>query len=136
MARSILTYGLQEPGQARRASRPSSVFGGSQLGFDFLGTQQQKEGGNSGSQRTSLFPWDNAGGTGGPSSSSGQEAFAGDEVPIDHVEIRLRGSSRSRRSSVAPPSQQGGSVIAGHGFSPIINETPAGMDVDYEFNGE
>jgi hypothetical protein len=27
-------------------------------------------------------------------------------------------------------------VGGGHGFSPIINGTPAGMDVDYEFNGE
>ncbi|TEB35062.1 hypothetical protein FA13DRAFT_1788657 [Coprinellus micaceus] len=128
----------EEPGQARRASsRPSSVFGGSQLGLDFLGTQQPKEGGNSGSQRSSLFPWDHAAGTGGPSSSSGHEPFAGlngddlNNVPVDHVEIRLRGSSTGRRSSVAPGSQM---VGGGHGFSPIINGTPAGMDVDYEFN--
>ncbi|KAF5317844.1 hypothetical protein D9611_014732 [Ephemerocybe angulata] len=117
----------EEPGQARRNSRPSSVFGGD---FDFEFGAQQKDSGGPGSQRSSLFPWDNA----GPSSSSANPGLGDDindnNIPIDHVEIRLRGSSRSRKSSVAP-SQVGG--VAGPGFSPIvINGTPAPMDVDFD----
>ncbi|KAF6766048.1 Rec8 like protein-domain-containing protein [Ephemerocybe angulata] len=99
------------------------VFGGD---FDFEFGAQQKESGGPGSQRSSLFPWDNA----GPSSSSANPGLGDDindnNIPIDHVEIRLRGSSRSRKSFVAP-SQVGG--VAGPGFSPIvINGTPAPMD--------
>ncbi|RXW15504.1 hypothetical protein EST38_g10349 [Candolleomyces aberdarensis] len=117
----------EEPGQGRRVSRPSSVFGGSNIGLDLL----LDKGSNLGSQKSSLFPWDNAG---GPSSSSANAPFGlDDNIPIDHVEVRLRGSSRSRRSSVAP-SQSG--VAGGVGFSPIVQGTPAPINADYEFNVE
>ncbi|KAJ2920204.1 hypothetical protein MD484_g235, partial [Candolleomyces efflorescens] len=118
----------EDPGQGRRVSRPSSVFGGSNID---LGLHPDK-GSNHGSQKSSLFPWDNAG---GPSSSSANAPFGVDDnIPIDHVEIRLRGSSRSRRSSVAP--SQSGLAAGGVGFSPIVQGTPAPINADYEFNVE
>ncbi|RDB28700.1 hypothetical protein Hypma_015537 [Hypsizygus marmoreus] len=97
----------EEPGQARQLSRELSVF--ADLGFD-LGIQKPM----TGSQKSSLFPWDNAGG----SSSSGAFGMPGsDEIRAEHVEIRLRGSSHSRRDSSLVPSQVG-SFAGGPGLSP------------------
>lgn len=60
-----MTISPQEPGQGRRVSRPPSAVG-SQFNFDPLLSH------NSGTQRSSLFPWDNAGASssvgGGPAS--------------------------------------------------------------------
>jgi len=86
------------------------------------------ESSNLGSQRSSLFPWDNAG---GPSSSSGLWDNAA--VKIDKAEVILRKSSldrRSRESSIVP-SHGGSGVGLSPGFggrsSQVIGE-------DYLFN--
>jgi len=75
-----------------------------------------------GSQRSSLFPWDNA----GASSSAGGAANgpAGDgsvRISIDRAEIRLRrrDSSLSQRESPLVPSQMGSAT--GIGFSPMAS---------------
>lgn len=63
-----------------------------------------------GSQRSSLFPWDNA----GASSSNGNAAdanFPGSENFVDHVDVRLRSNSLSHHS----PSIATGGI----GFSPV-----------------
>ncbi|KAJ3883395.1 Rec8 like protein-domain-containing protein [Lentinula edodes] len=95
----------EEPGQARQMSKPLSDIGAN-FSFD-LGSLGRQEG----SQRSSLFPWDNAGA--GPSSSV--DAFGGgsDRVSIDRAEIRIRGSSFSRRESSLVPSQNGSTGIRG-----------------------
>lgn len=87
----------QEPGQGRRVSRPSSILGGNNAAFD-LGPQD-------GSQRSSLFPWDNAG-----ASSSNDAGLPGSEN-FD-VDVRM-----SHRDSSITHSQQG-SIIGGIGVSP------------------
>ncbi|KAI0052884.1 hypothetical protein FA95DRAFT_1553180 [Auriscalpium vulgare] len=103
----------EEPGQGRHASHPPSPLGGA---FDFhVGRDPEPA---SGSQKSSLFPWDNA----GPSSSvNGGAAFdlGSDRVSIGHSEVRIRGSSlgRSKRDSSLIPSQIG-STVGGIGFSP------------------
>ncbi|KAF9568401.1 hypothetical protein CPC08DRAFT_625327 [Agrocybe pediades] len=103
-----------EPGQARRLSRSASVFGAN-LGFD-IGTG----GSGNGSQRSSLFPWDNAGGR--ASSSSGNVPFAqidSEQHPVEYVDVRLRSSSISRHGSPMMHNSQRGSVQgAGISFSP------------------
>ncbi|KAE9408090.1 hypothetical protein BT96DRAFT_1013571 [Gymnopus androsaceus JB14] len=98
----------EEPGQARRASKPPSDIGAN-FSFD-LGSNGRQEG----SQRSSLFPWDNAGA--GPTSSA--DAFGGgsDRISIDRAEIRMRGSSFSRRESSLVPSQTGSA--GNRGISP------------------
>ncbi|KAI0068210.1 hypothetical protein BV25DRAFT_1911222 [Artomyces pyxidatus] len=103
----------EEPGQGRHFSHPSSPLGGA---FEFdLGRNVEPV---SGSQKSSLFPWDNA----GPSSSViGGAAFdpGSDRVSIGHAEVRIRGSSagRTKRDSSLGPSQFG-STVGGPGFSP------------------
>ena len=83
-----------------------------------------------GSQRSSLFPWDNA----GASSSNGNVAdagFPGSENFVDHVDVRLRSSSLSHHSPIIP------SVAIGSiGFSPV----PSGkgsqvFGEDFAFDG-
>ena len=72
----------------------------------------------SGSQQSSLFPWDNA----GASSSAGGAAAAdpygegSDRISLE-IKFRGRGSSMSRRESSLVPSQAGS--IPGVGFSPV-----------------
>ena len=81
----------QEPGQARRESRPPSVIGGSQFGIEPF-TQI------SASQRSAVFPWDHAG-----VSSSVGGAF--DNFPgSDRISLpnRGRGSSLSSRGRGSP----------------------------------
>ncbi|KAF9526495.1 Rec8 like protein-domain-containing protein [Crepidotus variabilis] len=103
-------YSSEEPGQARHHSRSASITGAN-LGFDLDLVR------GSGSQRSSLFPWDNAG---GPSSSSGNMPFvaAGSDHPIDQVDIRLRSASLSHRDSPIPHSQRV-SLGGGFTFSPV-----------------
>ncbi|KAF4623751.1 hypothetical protein D9613_001795 [Agrocybe pediades] len=107
-------HSSEEPGQARRLSRSASVFGAN-LGFD-IGTG----GSGNGSQRSSLFPWDNAGGR--ASSSSGNVPFAqidSEQHPVEYVDVRLRSSSISRHGSPMVHNSQRGSVQgAGISFSP------------------
>jgi meiotic recombination protein REC8 len=81
-----------------------------------------------GSQRSSLFPWDNA----GASSSNGNAADAGgSENFVDHVDVRLRSNSLSHHSPVVP------SIATGIGFSPV----PSGrgsqvFGEDFAFDGD
>lgn len=98
------------------------------MAFD-LGTQTIPK---SGSQKSSLFPWDNAGG----SSSSGMFRMPGSDanVLVDHVEIRMRGSSQSRRDSSLVPSQAGS--LAGPSFSPApAKRGSLILGEDYAFEG-
>ncbi len=70
---------------------------------------------NRDSQRSSLFPWDNA----GLSSSSGNDPAVNFNPAIEPVDVRLRSSSSlSRRESSLAPSQRG-SAIDGVTFSPV-----------------
>lgn len=82
----------EEPGQARRASRPPSLLGDSHFDFDLQPTQI------SASQRSALFPWDHAG-----VSSSVAGAF---DLPVgsDRFSLPLpaRGSSLSSRGRDSP----------------------------------
>lgn len=122
---------VQEPGQARRISRSASVLGSQNFGFD-LGPHET----GNGSQRSSLFPWDNA----GPSSSTGNDAFPiiGDEQAVAPVDIRMRSSSLSRHDSPLASSLRGSLVpqMITVGLSP----TAAGRNVqifgeDFAFDG-
>jgi meiotic recombination protein REC8, fungi type len=117
----------QEPGQGRRVSRPPSVGDG--IGFD-LGTPHDLFE----SQKSSLFPWDNA----GMSSSSGAPGMPGsDQIHVDPVELKLRGSSQSRRSSSLIPSQVG--IAEGFSPAPIRQSSQAPEDYVFEsmvFSGE
>ncbi|KAL0951212.1 hypothetical protein HGRIS_007935 [Hohenbuehelia grisea] len=91
----------EEPGQGRNASRPPSVFGDN-FGFD-AGLLQDPP---AGSQRSSLFPWDNA----GPSSSNGGgfgPLPGSDMISIDKADIRIRGTPLSKRGGSLVPSQLG-----------------------------
>ncbi|TFK93458.1 hypothetical protein K466DRAFT_594355 [Polyporus arcularius HHB13444] len=85
----------EEPGQARRGSRPPSAMG-SHLDFDLRPTQDII----SGSQRSGLYPWDHA----GPSSSVGGGAFAvdGSDVFSAMRPASKRGSSFGRDSFLVP----------------------------------
>ena len=84
-----------------------------------------------GSQRSSLFPWDNA----GASSSNGNAAdggLPGSENLVDHVDVRLRSNSLSHHSPIVPSI-----ATAGIGFSPI----PSGrgsqvFGEDFAFDGD
>lgn len=109
-ARILMTSWPQEPGQARRvSSRSGSIIGGN-LGFNLEDLDQNRD-----SQRSSLFPWDNA----GVSSSSGNDPAANFNPAINPVDVRLRSSSSvSHRESSLAPSQRG-SVVGGLTFSPV-----------------
>ena len=86
---------------------------------------------NGSSQRSSLFPWDNA----GASSSNGNAAdagFPGSENFVDHVDVRLRSNSLSHHSPIVPSIATGGI-----GFSPV----PSGrgsqvFGEDFVFDGD
>jgi meiotic recombination protein REC8, fungi type len=87
------------------------------------------------SQRSSLFPWDNAGAS---SSVAGAPfGYAGsDRLSVDHAEVRIRGSSlsRSRRDSSLVPSQVG-SIVGGVGFSPSLGKAMQINGEDFAFDG-
>ncbi|KAJ8522580.1 hypothetical protein ONZ45_g871 [Pleurotus djamor] len=113
----------EEPGQGRNASRPPSVFG-DLPGFPF-GNEQV------GSQRSSLFPWDNAGAS---SSVYGADfiPFGSARQSLDGANVRLGGSSRGRRSE---------SLVASNlsTFSPAIakkNGQLIGEDYVFDLNAE
>lgn len=89
-----------------------------------------------GSQRSSLFPWDNA----GASSSNGNAADAGlpgSENFVDHVDVRLRSNSLSHRDSSIVPSQRGSILIGGIGFSPVLSGRGSQVigELDFAFDG-
>lgn len=110
----------EEPGQARHASRPMSVLG-DEFGLDIVQ--------NSLSQRSALFPWDNAGGSSSVSGAVLLGRQSSDKISVDHAETRLRGSSLSRRGS-SIPSQQG-DVFGGTAGLPT---SPQIIDDDFVFN--
>lgn len=85
-----------------------------------------------GSQRSSLFPWDNAGGS---TSSGAFEMPGSNDLHIDAVEVRLRGSSQSHRDSSLIPSQAG-SLAGGPGFSPAPIRRGSYLGEDYAFDGK
>lgn len=93
-----------------------------------------KVGGSGGSQRSSLFPWDNA----GPSSSGGGNDVGPDieDYPIEPVNVNLGSASiNSRRESSLAPSHRGG--VGGLTFSPVIEKGGSQiMGEDFAFDGE
>ncbi|ESK86634.1 rad21 rec8 n terminal domain protein [Moniliophthora roreri MCA 2997] len=99
----------EEPGQARNASRQPSVA--PNFSFDLSSNEKL-----TGSQLSSLFPWDNAG---ADISSSVGGAFGGgsERVAFDPAEVKIRGSSVSKREGSLPLSQNG-SITAARGISP------------------
>ncbi|TFK57093.1 hypothetical protein OE88DRAFT_1650669 [Heliocybe sulcata] len=117
----------EEPDIARRASRPPSVLG------SFLG-QGARDVPIGSSQRSSLFPWDNA----GPSSSAagvpfGSAGIGSDRISVGQADIRLRRSrSGSRRGSSLVPSRAV-SVLGDVGMSPMLGDVPLGND-DFMFD--
>ncbi|KAJ6621737.1 hypothetical protein B0H10DRAFT_2017274 [Mycena sp. CBHHK59/15] len=117
-------HSSEEPGQGRHLSRPQSVFGSN---FDIAPHNPP-----SGSQRSSLFPWDNAGG--GSSSAGGFGPMGGsDHINVDRAEIKMRGSSLSRRESSLIPSQVG-SAADGLDFSPGSRTNSQAFGEDYVFD--
>ncbi|CDO71589.1 hypothetical protein BN946_scf184911.g59, partial [Trametes cinnabarina] len=115
----------EEPGQARRGSRPPSALG-SHFDFDPRPTQDQR----SASQRSGFFPWDHA----GPSSSAAGPAydFDGSDVYSALRSASKRGHSiGSRRESL---------LISGAG---VIPASPASLGLrssqiggeDFQFKG-
>lgn len=101
---------MKEPGQARRLSRSASILGEANLGFAI----DARDSGN-GSQRSSLFPWDNA----GPSSSSGNIPLPEAEPAVEKVDVRLGSAgSLSRRDSPIAPSHRESLQAAAISFSP------------------
>ncbi|KAF8922569.1 hypothetical protein CPB85DRAFT_60827 [Mucidula mucida] len=111
----------EEPGQGRQFSRQSSITR-AQFGLDV-----EEPGSQSQSQKSSLFPWDNAGFL---SSSSGAGLPDGgtDRVSVERADVRIRGSSvsRTREDSLVP--SQAGSVAMSPGFDKGLQ-----MEEDYRF---
>ncbi|KAF7347844.1 RNA cytidine acetyltransferase [Mycena venus] len=120
---SIHRRSSEEPGQGRHVSRPPSVLASN---FDIVPQLPA-----SGSQRSSLFPWDNAGG--GSSSDPEIGPMGSDRVSVDRADIRMRGSSLSRRDSSLVPSQSG-SVLDGLEFSPGFAKSSQALGEDYAFD--
>ncbi|KAJ3751978.1 hypothetical protein EV360DRAFT_56004 [Lentinula raphanica] len=117
----------EEPGQARQMSKPPSDVG---VNFSFdLGPFGRQEG----SQRSSLFPWDNAGA--GPSSSVDGVGGGSDRISIDRAEVRIRGSSFSRRES-SLPSQNGSIGIRGISPADIGIRGSQTIGEDFVFSGK
>jgi hypothetical protein len=95
-----------------------------------------------GSQRSAFFPWDHAGDAGASSSVTGialgSAGPGSDKVSVDHVEVRMRGSSvsaRSGRASSLLPSRMGS--LGGVPASPAafgLDQNLAGED--FAFDGE
>jgi meiotic recombination protein REC8, fungi type len=89
---------------------------------------------NSFSQRSALFPWDDAGASSSISGAVLQGRQSSGKISVDHAETRMRGSSVSRRGSSLL--SQHGEVFGGAGgFPVIINESPQLNDEDFVFNG-
>jgi len=90
-------------------------------------------GGSAGSQRSSLFPWDNAGAS---SSGGGNDADPNIDLPIEPVNVNLRESINSRREGSLASSQRG-SFVGGPTFSPLIGKGGSQiMGEDFAFDGE
>ncbi|PBL01128.1 hypothetical protein ARMGADRAFT_412161 [Armillaria gallica] len=112
----------EEPGQGRQVSRPPSLVGG-QFGIDPSPEEPLTQ-----SQRSSLFPWDNAG-VFSSSSGGGGLADGSDRISVDRADIRMRGSSVSRRESSLIPSAS----ATGLGLSPSVADRGSQVGADYRF---
>lgn len=115
----------EEPGQARRGSRPPSALG-SHFDFDLRPTQDV-----SASQRSTFFPWDHA----GPSSSVAGAPFDfdGSDVFSALRPVSKRGNSvGSRRESLMLPG--GGTVPPSPADLGPRNSLVGGED--FQFNGQ
>ncbi|KAJ7783773.1 Rec8 like protein-domain-containing protein [Mycena maculata] len=112
----------EEPEQGRNVSRAPSVLGSN---FDVAPPPP------SGSQRSSLFPWDNAGG--GSSSAGGFGPASSDRISVDRAEVAIRGSSLSGRESSLVPSQSGSALNALE-FSPGFAKGSQAVGEDYAFD--
>ncbi|RPD62913.1 hypothetical protein L227DRAFT_497993 [Lentinus tigrinus ALCF2SS1-6] len=112
----------EEPGQARRGSRPPSAMG-SHFDFDLRPTQDII----SGSQRSGFFPWDHA----GPSSSVGGAAFGvdGSDVFSAMRPASRRGSSLGRDSFLVP----GGGTVPPSPINFGLGSSQIGGE-DFQFN--
>ncbi|OSD03409.1 hypothetical protein PYCCODRAFT_1466798 [Trametes coccinea BRFM310] len=114
----------EEPGQARRGSRPPSALG-SHFDFDLRPTQDQ----GSASQRSAFFPWDHA----GPSSSAVGVAY---EFDGSDAYSALRSASKrghsigSRRESLLLP---GAGAIPPSPASMGLRSSQIGGE-DFQFN--
>lgn len=118
---SVAHCALQEPGQARRTSKPPSALGSHLDGLGFPADF-------SASQRSAMFPWDNAG-AGVSSSAAGApfEMAGSDRFSISAGQGRKAGSYGSRRES--PMFQVPSSPMG-------LHLGDVGMDeVGFEFNG-
>lgn len=108
-------------------SRAQSVVAGEQFEFNIDNQDHY------GSQLNSLFPWDNA----GASSSSGMVPlgqYGSDNMNADPVDVKMRGSSRSRRDSSLIPSQL--ASVGNVKFSPAPTGNPGSLlGEDFEFPG-
>lgn len=104
-----LTPYTQEPGQGRNASRPPSMIG-SHLDFRLRGAEDSAVG----SQKSALFPWDNA----GVSSSSGLGFDFAEGTPARSADVRIR----QRNSQAQSPSlrERGSSVLRSLAASPAL----------------
>jgi hypothetical protein len=88
---------------------------------------------NSFSQRSALFPWDNAGVSSSVSGAVLQGRQSSDKISVDHAETRMRGSSVSRRGSSLL--SQHGEVFGGAGgFLGSIDASPQINDEEFLFN--
>ncbi|KAI0788425.1 hypothetical protein C8Q75DRAFT_768428 [Abortiporus biennis] len=107
----------EEPGQARHASRPPSING------EFISAQ--RAGAISGSQRSAIFPWDNA----GVSSS-----VVGGDLDFNIGSDRLS-SVRRNRESIADSLSRRGSILRRTAASPGQFEQQGNYDEgnEYEF---
>jgi meiotic recombination protein REC8, fungi type len=117
---------FKEPGQARHASVGSHPTGSA---FD-LGRNVEI---GSGSQKSSLFPWDNA----GLSSSVAAAPFemGSDRISIGHDDVRLKDTSVGRTSG-RESSLQLNSGPGTLGFSPnIFEKIGSQINESFQFDG-
>jgi len=123
---SILTHFVKEPGQARHASVGSFPAGSA---FNLGGNLEI----GSGSHKSSLFPWDNA----GLSSSVAGVPFemGSDRISIGLDDVRLKdasvGRSSGREGSLVPSQLNSGPGTLG--FSP--KATGSHINDSFEFDG-
>ncbi|KAF8846367.1 hypothetical protein BDN67DRAFT_39579 [Paxillus ammoniavirescens] len=111
----------EEPGQARRASRPPSAFGDN-LDIGVVADAVI-------SQRSALFPWDMAGNSSSlVDHGGGIRLGSSDRMSVEPADTRLRGSSLSRRASSFPSAP--GSLQPGIG-SPVA--VPRGSQIVDDF---
>lgn len=131
-----MNYLFQEPERGRNAAPAATA----DLGFnlDLLNP-------SSGTQRSALFPWDNAAGFATSSSAGAGFAPVGDKgsdrLSLDRVDVRLersRSRSASRRGSFSIVPSQAGSLSGlnfglspGHGSGQDFR-----FDCDYAFNNQ